>query len=347
MKVLKKPDESRAERYARRAVTIPGFVAAAFALAGLLPALLPVALAYDAARKAPWTATRSLLFAQWYLACEVFGLCLCGFGWLAVLGRTDSARSVALHRRFQESWARALVAGGQRIFGFTLDVVGEVDVPDGPFLLFVRHASLGDTVLPIVLLQARHGVALRYVIKRELLWDPCLDLCGQRIPNSFVRRDSGDPAREIEVVRRLASDLGPREAVMIYPEGTRFTPEKRERALARLAERGPAELRARAEKLQHVLPPRPGGPLALLADRPDADVLLCAHVGFEGAATLRELWSGALVGRHVRVRFFRTRASDRPRDREALAGWLYEQWERVDAWVGEALPTSLPEARRR
>ena len=36
----------------------------------------------------------------------------------------------------------------------------------------------------------RYHLRLRYVLKRELLWDPCLDIVGQRVPNIFVDRDA-------------------------------------------------------------------------------------------------------------------------------------------------------------
>ena len=44
--------------------------------------------------------------------------------------------------------------------------------------------------------------------ERELLWDPCLDVVGQRLPNVFVRRGDGDGASEIAAVRAPAADLG-------------------------------------------------------------------------------------------------------------------------------------------
>jgi hypothetical protein len=124
--------------------------------------------------------------------------------------------------------------------------------------------------------------------------------------------------------------------VVIFPEGTRFTPAKRERILASLRERGKVALAERAERLARVLPPRSGGPLALLERSPGVDVVFCAHRGFEGAATLGELWHGALVGRRVRVRFWRVAAGEIPAGREARAAWLFGWWERMDAWLGAA-----------
>jgi 1-acyl-sn-glycerol-3-phosphate acyltransferase len=119
----------------------------------------------------------------------------------------------------------------------------------------MRHVSTADTLLPVLLFSRRHGVRLRYVMKRELLWDPCLDVVGQRVPSAFVRRDSGQPEREVALVVELGRGLGPRSGVLVYPEGTRFTAEKRLRALERIAASNQSYLLERAGALEQVLPP--------------------------------------------------------------------------------------------
>jgi 1-acyl-sn-glycerol-3-phosphate acyltransferase len=197
----------------------------------------------------------------------------------------------------------------------------------------MRHASIGDTVLPAVLVSSRLGVRLRYVMKRELLWDPCLDIVGNRLPNCFVRRGWGDSAREIAAVRRLADDLGPGEGVFACPEGTRFTPERRRRALDRIRRRADADLVARAERLRHVLPPRLGGTMALLDAETGADVVFGVHFGFDGIRSFYDLLAGGLIDRTVEVEFWRVPAERIPKDRDARIGWLYDHWTRIDEWV--------------
>jgi 1-acyl-sn-glycerol-3-phosphate acyltransferase len=126
--------------------------------------------------------------------------------------------------------------------------------------------------------------------------------------------------------------------VLIYPEGTRFTPAKLARAVERLAAAGdvdPALLEV-ARRLRHVLPPRPGGPLALLAHQPPLDVVLVAHTGLEGATRLADLWRGALVGSRLRVRLERVAAADLPADDAGRLRWLHERWLAIDAWIDAA-----------
>jgi 1-acyl-sn-glycerol-3-phosphate acyltransferase len=186
----------------------------------------------------------------------------------------------------------------------------------------------------MVVLAARHGVRLRYVMKRELLWDPCLDAFGHRWPTAFVRRGTGD-GREVEHVAALVHGLGPGDAIVVFPEGTRFSADKQARVRARL--RADPEAHARALRLRHVLPAHPRGPLALLTAAPALDVVFCAHTGLEGASHLADLRNGSLLGRTVRVQLRRVRHADIPVDAAARRAWLAEEWERldrsIDMWV--------------
>ena len=90
------------------------------------------------------------------------------------------------------------VPGAQRIFGITIEVEGTDELRDGPIIVFLRHSSVADTLLPAVFIANPNGLKLRYVLKHELLWDPCLDIVGNRLPNSFVRRGSGDSYRVLD-----------------------------------------------------------------------------------------------------------------------------------------------------
>ena len=88
-----------------------------------------------------------------------------------------------------------------------------------------------------------------------------------------------------------------------------------------------------ARSLALVLPPRPGGTLGLLEAAPNADAIVCAHTGFEGAASLAQIWNGALVNRVIRVHFRRIPRGEIPTGRDAQIAWILEEWQRVDAWI--------------
>ncbi len=327
---------------ARRALTLPLLLLIASSWIVLLPATLIVAAVVDLVRGGPWPVLRCAAYLTLYLAAEVIGV-LASFGlWLVSGPWTGTARGPYLRRNtaLQSAWATVLYRGAERLFALRTVVEGEEAIRSGPILVFIRHVSQADTLLPVVCLTRRHGFALRFVLKRELLWDPCLDIVGHRLPNVFVKRGSGEGTREIAAVQRLMDDLGPQDGVVIYPEGTRFTPSKRLRVLEKLATHTTPDLLARATRLTRVLPPHVGGPLGLLGSNQSADVVFCAHTGFEAAGSPSDLLGGALVGRTVRVRFWRVPYAEIPTAPEARTTWLYEQWQRIDDWLNEVYPLS-------
>jgi len=330
-------DESALRVAARRLVTVPAYLVLAGLSLALAPLWLPAALLADALRPPPRTAARCGAFFSFYLLCESAGILLAFGAWLLSGTWAGAPRDRLLRRSFalQTAWGTALFAGARRIFALRLEVEGAEALAKRPLLLLLRHASVADTLLPVLLVSRPFGTRLRYVLKRELLWDPCLDIVGRRLPNAFVDRFSGESEREAARVRRLVADLGPDEGVVLYPEGTRFTEAKRARVLARLRESADPDRAARAERLRFVLPPRLGGTLALLEANPGADVVIGAHAGFEGLATFWDLWRGVALRRVLRARFWRIPYAELPRDPEARAEWLLAWWERVDAWVGE------------
>jgi 1-acyl-sn-glycerol-3-phosphate acyltransferase len=340
-------DETRAETVLRRLRTIPPLVLGLVLVTALLPVLLLAGLVTDGARRVasgtPPTATRLVLFLWVYLAAEVGGLLALAALWLASLGDRREGWLRESTWRLQQRWAGALFGAARGLFGIEVEVSGDGEVEPGPLLVLVRHASIVDTLLPANLIAGPHGIHLRYVLKRELLADPCLDVAGRRLPNYFVRRGTGE-AREVERVRELARGLGTEDGVLIYPEGTRFTPARRERAIARIAERDPVRA-ARAERLRHLLPPRLGGVVALLEGAPDADVLVLAHHGLEGLRSVGDIWRGGLVRLVLRVRIARVARAEVPADAAGRADWLHGVWEDVDDWL-EALARGEPASER-
>jgi 1-acyl-sn-glycerol-3-phosphate acyltransferase len=328
--------EARTTTLLRRLVTLPVYALACGLLWATAPLWIPAAALVDLLRGRGAVALRSGAFLTLYFSCELLGLCAAAALWLArPLARWNAARWSALRYRLQDLWGSALYRAAVRCFALRVDVEGaaEARLGEGPYLLLLRHASSADTLLASAWIGRPHGVRLRYVLKRELLWDPCLDLVGLRLPHAFVDRSSHDSRREIARVQALAEDLRPRDGVLIYPEGTRFSEGKRARVLESLARAGDVKLLEYASSLHRVLPPRPGGVLGLLDGAPGADVVVCAHAGFEGAASLAQLWRGSLLGRRIRVRFERVPRARIPSGREARVAWLRELWRDVDAWV--------------
>jgi 1-acyl-sn-glycerol-3-phosphate acyltransferase len=326
----------------RRFVTIPGYAMACLLAIALAPLWVPAAAGVDRVRRNGGVALRSGVFVTFYLVCELTGLLIgAGLWLLRPILRWDAEHWSRLHYRLQDAWGTSLLGAVVWLFDLRVEIEergagpGEsgARLDEGPYLLLVRHASTGDTLLASALVGRPHGIRLRYVLKRELLWDPCLDVVGNRLPHVFVDRAPDDSRREIARVQALGSDLSSRDGVLIYPEGTRFSRAKRARVLERLAREGDLKQLEYARSLYSVLPPRSGGVLGLLEAAPFADVVVCAHTGFEGAATLAQIWRGELLHATIRVRFQRFPRASIPTSRDAQADWLRERWQQIDAWL--------------
>ena len=337
----------------RRLVTIPCVLVFAGLIVGLLPLWLVLSVLVDVVRwvrsRIPFALTRLVLFGAVYLLGEVIGVLALFLAWLfGGFGSPGRARLVARTYVIQRTWVAVMLGTVRRLYRMRVELLGEDALgppPGGPVIALMQHTSLVDTLLPTTYLTARRGLKLRWVLKKELLVDPCLDIAGQRLNNAFVGRDGSETERALAQVRALATDLPPDEGVLIYPEGTRFTPGKRARALASMATSAPGFL-ARGEALRRVLPPRLGGPLALLETAREADVVFIGHIGFEGLSSLGSVLSGALVGRVVQLRFWRFPRREVPTSRTELVAWLWARWEELDLWVdGEARSREAAEGR--
>ncbi len=330
--------ETRLAALRRRSVTVPAVIVLFVVATALLPLILIVALGADLVRwlrrRIPFMAVRMALSGWVYLAVEVFGLTVLVVIWLVSRFGTARDLSLRLTYRLQAWWAAILLGTIRVLFSVEFRVEGDEVVKPGPIIVMMRHASMADTLLPNALVTRRHGIFLRYVLKRELLIDPALDLAGNRLINYFVDRRSTDGDVEVRAVRALTVGLTENEGVLIYPEGTRFSRDRRERIIARLEERDP-QMAARAERLRHVLPPRLGGSLAMLDPLTPADVVFITHVGLDGLARIEDLWEGGLIGASVEVAFWRVSGTEIPPGRDARIDWLMAQWEKVDAWIDE------------
>jgi 1-acyl-sn-glycerol-3-phosphate acyltransferase len=335
------PDDGPAgARLRRRATGIAVETAAFAALTLLSPLVLAAAVLVDLAlwlaRRKPWMAVRLAAMAWWFLLGELRGVATLGWIWLTT-GGPFGRRSLRRRRLVYDlriRWARMHLAGLRVLFGLRFGIDGLELAGPGPVLILIRHASIIDNMLPDAVIGHGHGLGLRFVIKRELQMLPTIDIGGRWVPTNFVRRASTDTNGEVARLRRLADDLGEGEGILIYPEGTRHTDAKLARAKELIAERQPA-VAPLADRLRNVLPPRLGGPLALLDEGRGADIVLFGHVGLDGFEYVRDIWAGGLVGTTVRIRFWRFPAAEVPDDEDARIAWLYDRWQTLDDWVGE------------
>ncbi len=269
-----------------------------------------------------------------------FALC---WAWIELAGLTAAAlfslagkgRNLDAHFALQRWWASTLMSTLRLTVGIRVVVENPEVLRPGPVLVFSRHASLADSLVSAYSMGNAAGLRPRYVLKRELMADPCLDVVGHRLPNYFLDRGSSDQSGELRGIAQLGHDLGPEDVAVIFVEGTRANPKKREKILASMAERSP-ERAGRLAALRHLLPPKPAGALTLLESAPNADVVIAGHTGFDGLDTfggmLKRLEAGAGVARMWFVRIPRNEVPT-----EGVIEWLDERWLELDRAVGEHL----------
>lgn len=307
----------------------------AIVLTALAPLWLPVSVLVDLAR-ARWRCpiARLLAFGVGWAWLETAGVTVAAWLWL-----TGRSRDRDAHYRLQRWWAVNLMRVLRRTTGITTDVSGIDAFSPGPVVVLCRHASLADSLVSAWVITSLADKHPRYVLKRELLADPCLDVVGHRLPNHFLDRDAADSDAELAALIELASGLTSDDVAVIFPEGTRASPSKRARALERIAERDPARAE-RLAALQHLLPVRPAGSAALLTGADRADVVVAWHTGFEGLDTfggiLRALGRGAPRVRFAAVRVARDEVPS-PTDRDAFTSWLDDRWLEADRAVDALL----------
>ncbi len=316
----------------RRVMTIPALFAAAVLLTVLIPVWVPLVLIADALRaRFRFPQLRLISFAFCWAWLETVGV-VAAFGLWAV-GQRKNRRA---HYELQRWWAAHLLDALRVTCGIRVETADHAVFSPGPAVLFVRHASLADSLVSAYVITHLAKMRPHYVLKRELLSDPCLDVVGQRVPNYFLDRGAYDSAPELAAIERLAAGLGPADIGIIFPEGTRANPAKRTAAMAKLEQRDEARAH-KLKPLQHLLPPRPSGASVMRRGAPGADVILAWHVGFEGLDTFGGILK-ALSRRFEPIRFVAHRVSsaDVPSG-DAFAAWLDDQWLRLDNEVDRAL----------
>jgi 1-acyl-sn-glycerol-3-phosphate acyltransferase len=301
--------------------TLPLWLLVAAAVAPLFPGKLRLL-------RVLWGAVVALVLESLVLV-VLFGLWLVsGFG-LAL--RTP--RMQRLHYRIVGWYLRALYAEAARVVRLKVEIegVGPDEFLDRPLLVFSRHAGPGDSFMLVHALVNWYAREPRIVLADRLQWAPALDVMLNRLPNRFIPATGG---KQLEArVAELATALDHDDAFVIFPEGGNFTEGRRTAGIARLRERGLADMARRSEAMRHVLPPRPGGVGAALSAAPEADVAWVAQTGLDHLATPRDVWKALPFDATVHMRWWRVPASEVPRTEEARVEWLYGWWEEIDRWV--------------
>ena len=323
--------------FVRRFVLAPAIIGLTALLWLTLPLWLIVAAALSPFVPGKWRVLRIAWLALLYLSAESIGLLVLlglwiasGFGW-----RMRTPYFEGIHYDLVQGVLWVMFREAHRVLKLTIETVGPTPdaFPGHPLLVCCRHAGPGDSFTLIHMLMHDYQREPRVVLKDTLAWDPWIDVVLNRIPARFISPNPREGQDLESQIAGLAANLDDNDAFVIFPEGGNFTPERRERAIAKLTSLGLHKMAERAEQMIHVLAPRPGGFLAALDAAPEADVLLVAHTGLDHMLTMADVWRELPMDKRIIVRWWRVPRAEIPEGREARIDWLFGKWEEIDAWV--------------
>ena len=321
----------------RRLATVPGLCLIGILLVVLSPVWLPVAALVDVVRrKFRFPTVRLLSFAVAWSWLEIAGVMASFVFWST--GRKNNLR---LYYALQRWWAKNLLGALGALCGIRVSVENIESLRPGPVLVFARHASLADSLVSAYVIAHLANMKPRYVLKRELLVDPCLDIVGNRLPNHFLDRTATDSGPELEALQLLVADMDSETVGIIFPEGTRANPAKLQRAIEKISTADPERGR-RLARIRHLLPPRPSGAAAMARGNPAADIVIAWHVGFEGLDTFGGIYEAlSRPLEPVKISFERFARSRVPAleggTNGAFTEWLDDRWIEIDGYVEDEL----------
>lgn len=328
--------------WVRRFLLAPLVVVLAVVMVTTLPVWLPIALLLSLAQNRKLRLARLLWLVTVYLIVETVALATMlglwvasGFGW-----RVRGPRFQLMHYRLCGRALRVLFRQARWVLRLTVSITGltPAAAPTGqPLLVMCRHAGPGDSFLLAHALINWYDRDPRIVLKEALQWDPTIDVLLNRLPNRFIAPGGGDGATA--QIAELATGLDHNDALVIFPEGGNFTPERWRRGIERLRKLGLTAMARRAERMTNVLPPRPGGVLAALDASPAANVVLVAHTGVDHLNTVGDIWRELPMDKEIVTRWWLEKPVDIPTDEQARIEWLYAWWARIDGWITMQRPT--------
>ncbi|MGC4803531.1 1-acyl-sn-glycerol-3-phosphate acyltransferase [Micromonospora sp. DT233] len=304
--------------------TLPVWAFAALALSPLVPGRLrPLRLLWIGCLYLVWDAAALLaLFGLWLAS---------GFG---AWKRTPTFQRA--HYVLAGHFLRVFFWQARWTLRLSIDVVGtdpDTALPGRPELVLCRHAGPGDSFILIHALVNWFHREPRIVLKDSLQWDPAIDVLLNRLPSRFIAPRSDRQESVTAQIRHLATGLDDNDAFVIFPEGGNFTPRRRVRAIARLRSLGLERMALRAERMQHVLAPQPGGLLAALDAAPDAGVIFVAHTGLDRMLTVADIWRELPMDKRIVMRFWSVPPEDVPTGKQERIDWLFDWWARIDEWI--------------
>ena len=294
---------------------------------------------------------RFAAFALAYLAAEIVGLSRMLWLWIFASPRGDArrrARYENAHYALLDRLLGLLWKVARRAFRIrVLPPEQHGQLPDGPLLVFSRHAGPGDSFLLVYALLDVIRRRPRVVLKSTLTLDPFIDFVLSHTPNCFVGPGDRDREQAIEGIADLSGSLGPHDALLIFPEGGNFTVARRSKLIERLRQKRAWRLLPAARSLEHVLPPQPAGTFAAIdAAVPGATVVFVAHTGLDVLESVADVWHAVPLDGPLEIAWWTCPVDQIPHEKAEREAWLSARWSRIDEWIDARRPRSAASGRR-
>lgn len=204
----------------------------------------------------------------------------------------------------------------ERIRGVRIEVNGD-DLPAGESaVVFANHQSMTDIVMLLCMARRTERLGdMRWMVKESMRYVPFLGWSMTALDFLFLARDWAKDQHTIAAAfARFRARPDP-VWLVLFPEGTRKTPEKHAASMERARRLG-------APVTAHVMTPKTKGFVASvqgLAGKISAVYRI--NIDYGGAApNIIELFSGAVP--HVRLNVRRFLIADLPADGAGLGDWL-------------------------
>ena len=232
----------------------------------------------------------------------------------ALKGATDAIYRAAV--RLNDLWFR-------HVLGYRWQHGIEDLDPDATYLVIANHQSWADSFI-IQSAIVQHGPVLKVLVKEELMRFPILAMIfwaydfprlkrRARSTEDEPERRRQDAERIRDASRQLLESPG---AILVYPEGTRFTEEKHA---------------AQGSGFQHLLKPRPGGFATMVGTlRNEGRAVIDLSIRYPESSRFWRFLSGAMDEPAMRVDIHPiSEIGDDP------SAWLEQRWQAKEEWLAE------------
>lgn len=262
-----------------------------------------------------------------------------------VFGLTVSAWSVLklnhralihLYSSVLRRWFSIFVGHLEHFSRVTIVLTGDAFHPNESALVVCNHRSWADTIVLYSLArQVRMHGDVKFLAKRSLLVFPVYGFAGWLLDVViFIKRQSTSAGRHLNMVYSRLTDPRRRQApywLISYLEGTRFTREKREKAIEFAKKRD-------LKVLEEVLQPRTKGFISTVgALRGHVHAVYDITIGYTQSEdgdidpTFQQMYlTPSKKDRLIHVHQRRIPLSELPRDEEDLKNWVYRLYEQKD-----------------